>query len=59
MGVFSMEVKVTTLEILDLVGRLIICFMIVSGMLIFITCNVNYVEKNDEKNDEESDQKDN
>ena len=53
MGVFSMEVKMTTLEILDLVGRLIICFMIVSGMLIFITCNVNYVEKKDEERDDE------
>jgi len=41
----------TTLEIMDLIGRLIICFMIVSGMLIFITCNVNFVEKKDEESD--------
>ena len=43
--------KMTTLEIMDLIGRLIICLMIVSGMLIFITCNVNFVEKKDEESD--------
>jgi len=43
----------STLEILDLIGRLIICLMIVSGMMIFITCNVNFVEKKDEEPDEQ------
>ena len=34
-------------EIADIIGRVLVCLTIVSGMLIFLTCNLNFLKKKD------------